>query len=115
MSAADLPPVGARVLRKKDNREGCVEAHWSPSVPIVWVSGMGWTPLDDLAVDETIQCQVSRISAGDDGGERLTLRVPRGTWDRLGRPLGDVGSVTITVPLGTWVTADEIAEVLDAE
>ncbi len=112
--SADLPPIGSRVVREKDNREGRVDAHWGAKVPIVWVSGMGWVPLADLATQEQIKCRVSRIEAGDDGDERLTLRIPRGTWDRLGRPLGDVGTVTLSVPLGPWVTADEI-EVLPTE
>lgn len=37
----DLPPIGSRVRRTKDNNEGRVDARWGPSVPIVWVSGMG--------------------------------------------------------------------------
>lgn len=34
------------------------------------------------------------IAGGDGGQERITLRVPPGTWDRLGRPLGEDGTVS---------------------
>jgi hypothetical protein len=47
---------------------------------------------------EHYKARVTRIEAGDDDTERVTLAVPRGTWDRLGRPLGDSGSVQVALP-----------------